>query len=146
MVSIRYADACAEIFNILKHMNINEVEKVSYEFIKFIRDNASPNYICKLDYSKELNDMELKKETRELLALMYERYWCPEEEKYDLQKKFEENERQYQEKIREKYNPDNIFKNKKEERSTENINLPAEIKKETFFNKLINFIVTRFRR
>ena len=96
MVSIRYADACAEIFNILKHMNINEVEKVSYEFIKFIRDNASPNYICKLDYSKELNDMELKKETRELLALMYEKYWCPEEEKEDLQKKFCENGKKYE--------------------------------------------------
>ena len=69
MLSIRYAEACAEIFEILKHMNINDVEKVSCKFIKFIRDNASPNYICKLDYSKELNDMELKKETRELLAV-----------------------------------------------------------------------------
>lgn len=150
MVSIRYADACAEIFNILKHMNINEVEKVSYEFIKFIRDNASPNYICKLDYSKELNDMELKKETRELLALMYEKYWCPEEEKEDLQKKFCENEKKYQEELRGKYNPDNLFKKTKgikENEVQEQSNMVSMIEyKEQLIERIINKIKDFFRK
>lgn len=150
MVSIRYADACAEIFNILKHMNINEVEKVSYEFIKFIRDNASPNYICKLDYSKELNDMELKKETRELLALMYEKYWCPEEEKEDLQKKFCENEKKYQEELRGKYNPDNLFKKTKgikENEVQEQSNMVSMIEyKEPLIERIINKIKDFFRK
>ena len=39
-----------------------------------------------------------------------------------------------------RYNPDNIFKNKKEEKVVENTNLPIEIKKETIFKKIINFI------
>ena len=150
MVSIRYADACAEIFNILKHMNINEVEKVSYEFIKFIRDNASPNYICKLDYSKELNDMELKKETRELLALMYEKYWCPEEEKEDLQKKFCENEKKYQEELRGKYNPDNLFKKTKGIKENEvqgQSNMVSMIEyKEPLIERIINKIKDFFRK
>ena len=150
MVSIRYADACAEIFNILKHMNINEVEKVSYEFIKFIRDNASPNYICKLDYSKELSDMELKKETRELLALMYEKYWCPEEEKEDLQKKFCENEKKYQEELRGKYNPDNLFKKTKgikENEVQEQSNMVSMIEyKEPLIERIINKIKDFFRK
>ncbi len=43
---------------------------------------------------------------------------------------------------REKYNPDDIFKNRKKEEVhiEQNNNLPVEIKKERFFTKLINFI------
>ena len=61
-----------------------------------------------------------------------------EKEKYDLEKLEEEK--------REKYNPDNIFKNKLEETVVENTNLPAEIKKETFFKKLISFIKGVFNK
>ena len=53
-------------------------------------------------------------------------------EKYDLEKIEEEK--------REKYNPDNIFKKREEEILRENANLPVEIKEESFFKKLVNFI------
>jgi len=146
MLSIRYAEACVEILDILKHMNINDLAKVSGNFIKFLRDNASKNYICKLDYSKKLNDMELKKETRELLALMYEKYWCTEEEKEELQKRFYENEKKYQIELREKYNPDNIFKNNKinKEIKTEKVAL-VQVKEETFISKIIKKIKEFFK-
>lgn len=48
--------------------------------------------------------------------------------------------------IEEKYNPDNIFKNKQESAVIENTNLPVEIKKETFFKKLISFIKRLFNK
>ena len=59
-------------------------------------------------------------------------------EKYDLEKLEEEK--------REKYNPEDIFKNKKEEFVIKKANLPLEIKKETFFEKLINFIKGLFKK
>ena len=80
MLNQRYAEASVEVLDILEHMNTNDLAKVSNKFIDFLKENASKDYICNLDYSKKLNDMELKKETRGLLALMYEKYWCPEEE------------------------------------------------------------------
>jgi len=149
MLSIKYAEACVEILDILKHMNINDLAKVSGNFIKFLRDNASKNYKCKLDYSKNLNDMELKKETRELLALMYEKYWCPEEEKQDFQNMLNENEKQYQEELREKYNPDNLFKKRNEikEEIEEPLNIVSMIEyKEPLIKRIINKIKDFFRK
>ena len=74
-------------------------------------------------------------------------YWCEsEEQKHNFIKHLNENEIRYQEELREKYNPDNIFKNKKEEIVVENTNLPVEIKKETFFKKLISFIKGLFNK
>ena len=108
MLNQRYAEASVEVLDILEHMDPNDLVKVSNKFIDFLKENASREYMCNLDYSKKLNEMNLKEETRGLLALMYENYWCPEEEKQDLQKKFYENEQKYQEELRQKYNPDNI--------------------------------------
>ena len=61
-----------------------------------------------------------------------------------------ENDKKYEAELREKYNPDNIFKNKHEtEISEEEIlentnNLPAEIK-ESLFKKVINFFKRIFK-
>ena len=112
MLNQRYAEASVEVLDILEHMDANDLVKVSNKFIEFLKKNASRDYICNLDYSKKLNEMNLKEETRGLLALMYESYWCSEEEKQDLQKRFYENEQKYQEELRKKYNPDDIFKEK----------------------------------
>lgn len=48
---------------------------------------------------------------------------------------------------REKYNPDDIFKNRNKEEIhiEQNTNLPVEMKKEKFFAKLINFIKNIFK-
>lgn len=52
-----------------------------------------------------------------------------------------------EEEKREKYNPDNIFKNRNKEEIhiKQNSNLPVEMKKEKFFAKLINFIKNIFK-
>ena len=141
MLNQRYAEASVEVLDILEHMNTNDLARVSNKFIDFLKENASKNYICNLDYSKKLNDMELKEETRGLLALMYEKYWCPEEEKEELKKKFYENEKKYQEELREKYNPDNIFSKKQGNAiETENNQMQLIEYKESVFRKILNKI------
>lgn len=146
MLNQRYAEASVEVLDILEHMNTNDLAKVSNKFIDFLKENASKNYICNLDYSKKLNDMELKEETRGLLALMYEKYWCPEEEKEELKKKFYENEKKYQKELREKYNPDNIFtKNQDNIIESENNQTQLIEYKESVFRKILNKIRAFFK-
>ena len=87
MFNKNYSEAAVEVLDILNHMNAKDLAKVSKKFITFLNENASRDYICNLDYSKKLNDMDLKKETRGLLAVMYRSYWCPKEELEDLQGK-----------------------------------------------------------
>ena len=41
--------------------------------IDFLKKNASKEYICNLDYSKELNEMNLKEETRGLFTIASQR-------------------------------------------------------------------------
>jgi len=146
MLNQRYAEASVEVLDILEHMNANDLARVSKKFINFLKENASKEYKCNLDYSKKLNDMELKEETRGLLALMYEKYWCPEEEKEELKKKFYENEKKYQEELIEKYNSDNIFS-----KSQDNIIKPENNQtqlieyKESVFRKILNRIKVFFK-
>ena len=146
MLNQRYAEASVEVLDILEHMNANDLARVSKKFINFLKENASKEYKCNLDYSKKVNDMELKQETRGLLALMYEKYWCPEEKKQELRKKFFENEQKYQEDLREKYNPDNIF-NKKQENIIEPENNQTQLieYKESTFRKILNKIRAFFK-
>ena len=119
MLSKRYAEASCEVLNILNHMSKEDLLKVSCKFIDFLRTNASRDYIPNLDYSKNLKDMNLKEETRALLSIMYKKYWCSEEEKQVLQKRSFINEQKHQRELRERYNPDDIFKVNNKENSTQ---------------------------
>lgn len=110
MLSKRYAEASCEVLNILNHMSKEDLSKVSCKFIDFLKTNASRDYVPNLDYSKSLNEMNLKEETRALLSIMYKKYWCSEEERQVLQKRSYINEQIHQKELRERYNPDDIFK------------------------------------
>ena len=54
----------------------------------------------------------MKKETLALIAILYLKYICEDEnEKEELKEIFRKNEEKHQAELREKYNPDNIFQN-----------------------------------
>ena len=77
-------------------------------------------------------------------------YWCDsQDEKNKLKELFENNEIKYQTELREKYNPDNLFKNR--QKSVENDyakeNTMAMVEyKESIFRKIINKIKGIFHR
>ena len=81
-------------------------------------------------------------------------YWCEDEkEKQDLIAIYSENDRKKEEELREKYNPDKLFKKKETEQkieepkknTAENTAL-VEYKEEKFFKKLIKKIMNFFKR
>ena len=89
-----------------------------------------------------MNEQKLQKETIDILAMLTLNYWCnSEEEKAELTSMYSDNELKYQEELREKYNPDNIFKKEEPKREPEVQNNVAVIEyKETIFDKLLNKI------
>lgn len=113
MVDARISEGISEVLVILKNIDKKYIEKLPQKFKEFLKNNQSSTYIPNIDLSKELKDMKLKKETRNLLELMYLNYWSTQEEKNEFMVMLNENERKYQEEIRQKYNPDNLFKNRK---------------------------------
>jgi len=147
MLSQKYAEASAEVLDVLDHMSSNDVAKVSEKFIAFLKENASKNYVPNLDYSKQLKDMNLKEEARGILALMYEKYWCSEDKKKELFQSYSENEQIYQKELdalRESHSLDNLFQKevKKEEQHEDNSTeiMLVVTKKENIFIKLIKKI------
>ena len=110
MIDIRLREAITEVLEILKNTDNTYMEKLPEKFKKFLNDNKSTSYIPEIDFSKELKDLKIRKETKELLGIMYLNYWSNDEEKKEYVKLLSENEKKYQEELTEKYNPDSLFK------------------------------------
>lgn len=149
MVSVAYSEAAVEALDILKHTRKEDVNKIPKKFIEFLENNKSKTYIANLDHTKTIKEMELKPKTQALLGLIYLKYWANEEEKLEFRKKARENEFNYQKELNEKYNPDNLFKNKEKiivsDDNKTNMTL-QKVKKETFIQRIIQKIKEIFRR
>jgi len=139
----------SEILAILNCMEKEYQEKIPQKLISFFERNSSKDYEFHIDADIPLKEQKLKDKTVSLLAILNLNYWCEtEEEKRELIKHYSENEKKYQEELREKYNPDNIFKkhnqeNKIEENNIKNESVLVEYK-EPIFRRFINKIKNIF--
>lgn len=111
MVTKEFAEASAEINEILKYMPDEELKKIPSKLRDFFREVASKDYVTNINPNLPLDEQEIKEKTKDIIALIYRNYWCSEEERKELDQKLIENDRKFEEELREKYNPDNIFKN-----------------------------------
>ena len=148
MVSVEYSEAITEVLDILNHMKKVDLDKIPIKFKQFLVNNQSTNYHPKLDHTKEIKDMNLKEKTKSILAVIYSNYWCSNEKKKEFNNLIIENERKHQEKLKDKYSTENIFKKKEEKRIEEAVqeNLPVKLEeKESIFTKIIKFIKNIFR-
>ena len=139
------SEAYTEVLTILNHMETKYQDKVPKKLKDFFEKNSAKDYRFDIDFKTPLKDQELKNKTLVLLAMLNLNYWCStEEEKQELIKHYSENEEIYQEKLREKYNPDNIFNNNNQQINTEEETSREEVslveQKESVFKKLINKI------
>ena len=107
--------------------------------MEFLEKNKSETFKSKIDHTKQLSESHLKDETKNILAMIYMKYWCTDDEKKEYEKILNENEKKYQKEIKEKYNPDNLFykpenvKNKETEKQiSEQENIEMVKYKKTF--------------
>jgi len=137
--------AYAEVDAILDMLETETVEKIPLKVREFFKNEKDKNYIPKIseDFS-EIENMELMRETICLLTILDINYWCEtEEEKQFVLNKLKENDRKKEEELREKYNPDNIFKNKNK---IQEIVAMVEYKEPNFIRRLLDKIKRLFKR
>lgn len=140
MKNSKYSKAAVEVLDILKHTRKEDVEKVPKEFIDFLEENRSKTYVSNLDHTKQIEEMELSNEAQDVLGYVYLKYWADQQAKDNFRAKIRELERVRQEELREKYNPEDVFKQRIDiTKDIEDIKLPA-IQKETFIQRIINAI------
>lgn len=133
--------AYTEIDCILSNMPNEYVLKVPKKLREKFRNEKDHDYLFRLEENKRLNEHNLSRKTRALLAMLKYNYWCNDyEEQQELAKLFSDNQKKHEEYIREIYNPDNIFKNKNIDSLKNEQNLPIEQKEKSIFSRIIDFI------
>lgn len=106
------AYAYAELLEILSYMESEYTNKIPKKLMQVLERNALTTYEKHIDATKPLEEQKISQKTAALIGMLTLQYWCEsEEQKQELIKVFKENERVYQENLRKKYNPDNIFNN-----------------------------------
>ena len=105
--------AYSEIHEILNLMEDEDKERVPQEVRDFFEEQRMKEYKPKIRTDIPLTEQNLKRETVVLLTILVINYWCDsEEEKQSFIDELEKNEKVKKE-LQEKYNPDNLFKNRK---------------------------------
>lgn len=135
--------AFSEIDMILNLIDSEMKNKVSADFIKFIKEEKDNEYKPNIKQDIPLEEQNILPETIDILALLKLNYWCNEEEKKELLELLNQNEQKFQKEAKEKYDIDKLFKTNK---TKEIINLPERVESEKFVNKLIKFIKNIIRK
>ena len=139
MVSVEYGEAITETLDILKHTKKEDVDKISPKFMDFLKENALKTYNPELDHTKKIKDMNLQPKTKAILAIIYKKFWCDDNKKKEIDNTLKNNEIKYQEELRKKYNPDNIFKSKETKVEAIEKSVAMVEYKEPIFTKIKNW-------
>lgn len=150
MTDLEYSMAATEVLAVLKNFKKEDVEKISPQFLEFLQSKKLDNYKAEFDFSKPITELELRGSSKAMLGMIYKTYWCNEEEKKGYEKLLRKNSAEYQKKLREKFNPDEIFKKSNmlnsEEESTQKNNQIIKITEEKWYTKLKAVIIKIFLR
>lgn len=108
-----YGKRFVEVDEILNRMSQKDFNKIPREIINLIRENKDINYIWKYDDRKSLKEQKAHKDTINILSYINTEFIL-EGEQRNLIKKFHFfNEMKNEILKKQKYNTENIFKNKK---------------------------------
>ncbi len=109
-----YHKAFKELSEIIKFFPENEYKKIPKSFIDFIEENMDNSYEYKIKHIDDFQNQKMLNETKILLSIVYRDFIASSEEQKQIIKMEKLELLQEENRVREKYNPDNIFKNKGE--------------------------------
>ena len=142
--------AYSEIYEILNLMEDEDKERVPQEVRDFFEEQRMKEYKPKIRTDIPLTEQNLRRETVVLLTILVINYWCDsEEEKQSFIDELEKNEKIKME-LQEKYNPDNLFKNRRKTKEdvvmeqVENVEMIQY--KENLFTKLKKWFEKMFNK
>lgn len=134
-------DTYSEVFELLKHINRRELDKIPMEMLQTIKENKNDEYKPNINF-ENLNNL-MSKEAKELYIWLYITYMAESQEEKDrVRKILYENDMKANSNL--KLN-DDIFKKKTENKSEIENNSLVEYK-QSFIQKIIKKIKMFFKR
>lgn len=140
-----YALACKEVTEILKYISAEYLEKIPQEVLDTLNQKMDKNYEFQYDINKEYEEQNLLVETKAILANIYIDYWATEEQKEKIKEIHNEDRRKVELLKYEKYNPNDLFKNKNSRQNIEFTQL-VEVREPSLIQKIMNKIKNLFRK
>lgn len=143
-MNIKTKEIYSEVYQVLNLLGNEYIDKLPKSLFNMLEEKRNINYEPKYTEDLPLNKQNIKKETLSIIALLHLNYWCENaNEKNELNQMFKNNEDRYQDELRKKYDPDNIFKKRVQENIIKKEVALVEYK-EPIFRKLINKIKSFF--
>lgn len=111
MVDSKYGIAYNEVLEILKCIPIEDYNKIPKTKIELFETNANENFVFNYNPSKTLEEQNVSKIARGIIAILFRDYWATEIQREKILNKQRYDRIKIEEEKQEKYNLDNIFGN-----------------------------------
>lgn len=109
MIDIEYQNACAEVLEILKYVSKEDLEKIPKDMIEALEVDKNENYNFKYDINKTLNEQNISKKAKTIIAIFFRDYWATQHQKDVILVNERADRAKKEAELREKYHPDKIF-------------------------------------
>ncbi len=87
--SVEYKIACSQTIEILKHIPEFYYNKINNDFISRLEQNADPIYKFKIDNKVKFSELNITKDTEDLLLLISDKFWKSEGKQVYIEDIFE---------------------------------------------------------
>lgn len=144
MVDEKYSIAYSEVLEILKHISQEDYEKIPKSKIELYKENANKNYVFNYNPTKTLNEQNVSKIAKGIIAILFRDYWATPEQREKIIKKQNNDRIQIEMEKTKKYNPD-VFKANKNKEEVKNKSL-VKVEKQKWYEKVLVFIRNIFSK
>ena len=138
-----YSKSYTQILEIIKYLPKEEYQMIPKSEIEFFENNKDVNYSFSFNPAISFKEQDISKETYSLIVLLFINFFASDIQKQKIDNILIRNEEKYQEELRKKYNPDDIFC-KKKSIDVQNVqtsgNLVTVTTQNTWYRKMFLFI------
>ena len=126
-----------EVEYILKKLDDEYIKKIPQEIWDYIEENKDKNYVFNYDDNKTLVEQKLNIDTISILTYINMEYLLSQEQKKEMKEILRKDEIIAEQEKAKLYNPDDLFKNKKETKEQEVA--MVEVKQQKWHKKVFDF-------
>lgn len=127
----------SEVYEILEILGPKYINRIPSQLYEHIENKRNKDYSCNINNYEPIENQNISNETIEFISFINLKYWADEKERKSLVSIYNENEEIFNEKSREKYDTNNIFKNKTLEKNELAI---VKVKNRKWYEKLVSLL------
>lgn len=127
MIDIKYANAYSDVLEILKYIPVEDYNKIPKNKIELFKTNANNDYSFKYNPNKTLDEQNVSKTAKAIIAILFRDYWATEIQRKKIIEKQNYDRMKLEEEKKARYNSDNLFKDNEKKIIMDNTEKEEEV-------------------